>query len=180
MNAEDLAERISSEPRTHGEFSALLDFRPLVMDGTRRPRPEMTLLALLLEHPRLAPDTQPGACFEHRAIRRSHAELGRAIAIARLSEEDAIDGWAAAWEEGLSACFHQNWESRARRVGEGLRALLAGEEDMWEAHAACAVGLLAAMPVTMEQLRATGRRLLQDAVEPLERSAAGWDHGPSG
>ena len=51
---------------------------------------------------------------------------------------------------------------------------------MKEAHAACANGPLAARPITVEQLRATGRRLLQDAIEPLEQSAGGWDHSPPG
>ena len=48
------------------------------------------------------------------------------LAIARLSDEAAIDAWPAAWEEALKACAsHLRWESLALRVGAGLRALLA-------------------------------------------------------
>jgi hypothetical protein len=163
------------------EYEALLGFYPLVTDaGDIVPRPEMAVLASLLAHPALEPDTVPGAFFEHRAIRRSNEELGRVLAIARLTDEAAIDAWPAAWEEALKAHFHLRWESLALRAGAGLRALLASDDDMKEAHAACAAGPLASMPITVEQLRATGRRLVQDVIEPLERSAAGWEHSPPG
>jgi len=163
------------------EYEALLNFYPLVTEsGDIIPRPEMTVLANLLAHPVLAPDTLPGAFFEHRAIKRVNADLGRVLAVARLSEEDAIDAWPAAWEEALKACFHLRWESLVLRAGAGLRALLDSDDDMKEAHAVCATGPLASLPITVEQLRTTGLRLLQDAIEPLEHSAGGWDHSPPG
>lgn len=161
------------------EYEALLGFYPLVTDvGDIVPRPEMTVLANLLAHPGLSPETVQGAFFEHRAIRYSNVDLGRVLAIARLTDEAAIDAWPAAWEEALKACFHLRWEALALRAGAGLRALLDSDDDMKEAHAACAAGPLASRPITVEQLRATGRRLIQDAIEPLEHSAGGWDHSP--
>jgi hypothetical protein len=163
------------------EYEALLNFYPLVTEsGDIVARPEMTVLASLLAHPVLAPDTLPGAFFEHRAIKRVNADLGRVLAIARLSEEGAIAAWPTAWEEALKACFHLRWESLALRAGAGLRALLESDDDMKEAHAACAAGPLASLPITVEQLRTTGWRLVQDAIEPLEHSAGGWDHSPPG
>jgi hypothetical protein len=163
------------------EYEALIGFYPLITDaGDIVPRTEMTVLANLIAHPALAPEIIPGAFFEHRAIKRSNEDLGRVLAIARMTDEAAIDAWPAAWEEALKAHFHLSWESLALRAGAGLRALLDSDDDMKEAHAACAAGPLASRPITVEQLRATGRRLLQDAIEPLERSAAGWDHSPPG
>jgi hypothetical protein len=163
------------------EYEALLGFYPLITDaGDIVPRTEMTVLANLLAHPALEPEIIPGAFFEHGAIKRVNEDLGRVLALARQTDEAAIDAWPAAWEEALKAHFHLRWESLALRAGAGLRALLDSDDDMKEAHAACAAGPLAARPITVEQLRATGRRLLQDAIEPLERSAAGWDHSPPG
>jgi hypothetical protein len=163
------------------EYEALLGFYPLITDaGDIVPRTEMTVLANLLEHPAIESDVVEGPFYESRAIKRSSEDLGRVLAIARLSEEAAIAAWPAAWEEALKACFHSRWESLGQRAGAGLRALLASDRDMKEAHAACANGLLAAIPVTAEQLRLTGLRLLQDAIEPLEHSAGGWDHSPPG
>ncbi len=180
MNAAELAELIAADAPADSEFGALLEFRPLIVNGARRPRPEMLALAHLLEHPAIEPDLVGGPFYENRAIKRSNEDLGRVLAIARLSTEEEIVAWAAAWEDALENCFPSRWESLGRRVGAGLRALLASDRDMKEAHTACANGLLATLPVTAEQLRLTGFRLLQDAVEPLEHSAGGWDHSPPG
>lgn len=41
--------------------------------------------------------------------------------------------------------------------------------DLEQAHHTCANGLLASMPPTIEAFAITARRLIADAIEPLER-----------
>ena len=106
-----------------------------------------------------------------REIKRSNKDLGRVLAIARLSigkNEDALLDWPSLWQEALQARFPGNWRALARQSGAGLRQLLARPNDLDEARHTCANGLLTSMPPTTEQLRMVGLRLLQDAIEPLE------------
>ena len=151
------------------EFMSLAAFRPTKTDlGIYCARPEMMALALLLEHPKIKPETM-GGLIEGRKIMRSNKDLGRVLAIARLSSEEAILSWPAAWEKGLQACFPSRWPRLARSVGSGLRRLLDSPPDLEEAHHTCVYGLLRSRPATVEQLEIAGRRLLQDAVERVER-----------
>jgi hypothetical protein len=128
----------------------------------------MMALALLLEHPTIRPETMSGL-IGGRKIKRSNKDLGRVLAIARLSSEEAILSWAVAWETGLRVCFPSRWPKLARRVGSGLRRLLDSPPDLEEAHHTCIYGLLRSRPATIEELEVSGRRLLQDAIEPIER-----------
>jgi hypothetical protein len=150
------------------EFMSLAVYRPAPTEfGIPCARPEMMALALLLEHPAIGPEKMSGL-IENRRVKRSNKDLGRVLAIARLSSEAAVLSWPAAWEEGLKACFPTRWPSLARSAGSGLRLLLAGREDLEQAHHTCIYGLLASRPPTLEQLAIAGQRLLQDAVEPIE------------
>ena len=59
-------------------------------------QPKMMALANLLEHPRILPDVMSGLIAD-RSIKRSNKDLGRSIAIARLSGPDAVAEWHADW-----------------------------------------------------------------------------------
>jgi hypothetical protein len=101
----------------------------------------------------------------------SPLDLGRVVAIARLSGLDGPRVWPTAWEEALRACLGASWGSVGQNAGAGLRALLGSQADLDEACLTCNAGLLACDPVTPAQLRRVAERLLQDAIEPLEESA---------
>ena len=148
-------------------FLGLITYKPaLTPFGLYCARPEMMALANMLEHPIIRPERMSGL-IESRAIKRSNKDLGRALALARLSTTK-VDGWADAWTNGLKACFPDTWKLLAAQAGSGLRALLVSADDLDEAAHTCNNGLLAARPVTVEQLRIDLQRLVLDAVEPLE------------
>ncbi len=126
----------------------------------------MMALANLLEHPFIKPDR-----IEGTTIKRSNKDLGRVLAIARLSSEDEIDRWAQAWARGLKVRFSTTWREMALRAGDGLRALLASPEDMQQSTETCNNGLLASQNATANQLKVTGERLLASAIDELQRLA---------
>ncbi len=135
--------------------------------GIHYARPEMMALANLLEHPDIKPN-EIGDVFEGRKIKRSNKDLGRVLAIARLSQDSDMQVWPRRWEEALRECFPTQCRQLRKAAGSGLRALIASEVDLEQAVWACNNGLLASRPVTMEQLEFTARRLLQDVLEPFE------------
>ncbi|MGK2926893.1 MAG: hypothetical protein ACSLE2_14865 [Lysobacterales bacterium] len=148
-------------------FSALLVFNPLLSDfGLRYARPEMMALADLLHHPRIGAQTM-SARIADRELKRANKDLGRVLAIARLSG-DAVQDWPASWMQAVRAQFPTTWQTFVGRTGNGLRALLESAEHLEEATWANNHGLLAADPATAEQLKFTGLRLLQDVIEPFE------------
>ena len=152
------------------EFLSLAAFRPMDTEyGIRCARPEMMALANLLSHPKIGPEYMTTE-YEGRAIRRSNKDLGRVLAIARLDRDPDMAGWGDSMLEGLKAAFPTRYPDLAQRTGSGLRELLASDDDLEEAQHILNTGLLARNKVGMEQLRATGRRFLQDVIEPLERS----------
>jgi len=93
------------------------------------------------------------------------------LAIAYLSGDATVQGWAETWWGDLRVCFPGNAKALAERAGSGLRILVESPEDLREAHHTCEWGLLAQRPPKSEELRAIGRRLIQDAIEPLEAFA---------
>ena len=130
-------------------------------------------LANLLEHPEIKPGTMSGL-IGGREIKRSNKDLGRVLAIARLSirkDEDSLLAWPGQWVKALQARFPDDWRELALRAGAGLRQLLSQPNDLEEAHHTCVYGLLASMSPTLEQLRRVGHRLLTDVFEPFEASA---------
>jgi glycosyltransferase involved in cell wall biosynthesis len=56
----------------------------------------MMALANLLEHPRIKDDL-----IEDTNIKRSNKDLGRVLAIARLTPEEMWETWPAAWAKAL-------------------------------------------------------------------------------
>jgi len=158
-------------------FLSLANLDPVATEmGISIARPEMMALANLLEHPEIKTDTMSGGFADRMDIKRSNKDLGRVLAIARLAmgrDEDALQSWPALWKTALQDRFPDEWRVLAGRAGQGLRVLLANEQeqDLEQALYTCANGLLASKKPTLTQLRITGGRLLQDAIKPLEAEA---------
>ena len=150
------------DPVTHEPLSTDL--------GLCYARPEMLALSNLLRNPVIRPDTMD-ALVEGRAIKRSNKDLGRVLAIARLSGDDQTAEWPQAWEEALVALYESRWVDLALGSGSGLRSLLGSGPDLDEAVITNNTGLLSSDPVSREQLRLTGERLIHDVVEPLRQAA---------
>jgi hypothetical protein len=154
-------------------FLSLTTFEPFDIPklGIRYARPEMMALANLLEHP-LIKDDPMSSEIEGRVIKRSNKDLGRILAIARLSAEGVTETWVDRWARALKQEFPTQWREIAANAGSGMRALLASPNDLEEAHYACINGLLASVGnVTIEQLRIVAEQVLVDAIEPLEKLA---------
>ena len=167
----------------HGDFGlcsfgflSLANFKPIPTDmGIHIARPEIMALANLLEHPVIKSDLMAGGFAGRTDIKRSNKDLGRVLAIARLAvgqNHDVLLDWPRLWKEALKDRFPSEFGTLARRVGQGLRALLASEPDLEQAWHTCVNGLLASNPPTLNLLRIAGQRLLQDAIESLEKDVA--------
>jgi hypothetical protein len=154
-------------------FLSLTNYDPIKTElGIYVARPAMMALANMLEHPSIGPDLMSGM-IQGRRIKRSNKDLGRVLAIAYLStgkDEDIMTEWPKMWRKALQNRFPDDWQNLARNTGSGIRQLLQSETDLEESYHTCRYGLLASQPPTMEQLKIAGRRLLQDAVEPLEKT----------
>ena len=138
--------------------------------GIRYARPEMMVLARLLEHPRIE-DRLLSQPFAGRRIKRSNKDLGRVLAIGTLANLPDYGPWTRSWHEAMKVCFPGDWKGVARRTGDGLRALLNSADDLEEARHTCSNGLLDFVPpqtMTPGALHITGAKLLAEAVEPLE------------
>ena len=155
-------------------FLSLAEFEPIATPfGVAIARPETMALANLLHHPVIGKETMSGL-IAGRRIKRSNKDLGRALALARLAEgrqEDSLLDWPKVWANALQNRFPSHWRELAPRVGTGLRQLLRpqNEADLEEARHTCENGLLASQVPSLKLLEITGRRLLQDAIEPLEK-----------
>lgn len=133
--------------------------------GLEYAHPAMMALANLLSHPQLGTDTIEQGDFS--GILRSAKDLGRVLALARLEGRDGTEAWGEVWLNGLQTCFPEAWTNFARNLGSGLEELLGDETAMADARKTTDVGLLNSMNVSVEMLRATGERLMQDVIRPL-------------
>lgn len=93
------------------------------------------------------------------------------LPVARLAGRPAVAEWPVAWAEALRELHPGEWPGLGRRVGAGVRALLANEGDLREALEVSRAGLLASLPLNADEFRIGAERLLVDAIEPLEQTA---------
>ena len=151
-------------------FLLLTEVAPIPTEfGIAIARPEMMALAHLLHHPAIGNER-----IGDTDRKRSNKDLGRVLALAWLAterEEDALLAWTAQWKAALQKRFATEWRQLGTIVGAGLRALLASAPDLDQATIICNLGLLAGRDVSAQNLRATVLRLVQDAIEPLEKIA---------
>ena len=155
-------------------FLSLANYEPILTPlGIYIAQPKMMALANLLEHQTIGTETMSGL-IGGREIKRSNKDLGRVLAIARLSiaqDEDALVQWPAEWRRALRDRFSDDWRDLAGRAGAGLRSLLGNPNDLDEARHTCEWGLMASQAPSLRELAETGKRLLQDAILALEKLA---------
>ncbi|MDO9020189.1 MAG: hypothetical protein Q8S73_16775 [Deltaproteobacteria bacterium] len=141
-------------------------------NGLHYAAPEMLALANLLAHPEVGTRKMSGQ-IGNRTLLRSAKDLGRVLALAWLTSRSGIEAWVQSWEEALRERFPEEAPELALSAGAGLRELLADDDALDQARHAVDVGLLAGKDVTLENLRATGQRLLDDALQPLAERLGG-------
>ena len=155
-------------------FLSLAEFQPIRTPfGIAIARPETMALANLLHHPAIGEQPMSGL-IGGRRITRSNKDLGRVLALAYLAEarqEDSLLEWPQVWAAALQSHFPTIWRSLVPNVGNGLRQLIQpeNEADLDEARHTCEYGLLVSQAPSLKLLEVTGKRLLQDAIEPLEK-----------
>ncbi len=157
-------------------YLSLTSFRPTPTKfGISIARSEMMALANMLEHPEIDQKRISGN-IAGRFIKRSNKDLGRVLSLAHLAsmeDEDALLEWPSLWVEGLKDRFPEDWPDIGSTAGSGIRELLSevNESDLEDAHWSCVYGFLASIPISINQLRIIGERLIVDAVEPFEEQA---------
>lgn len=133
--------------------------------GLEYAAPAMMALANLLSHFEVG--TTRIESGDMLGTLRSSKDLGRVLALAWLEGREGTEAWQAPWLEAMQECFPQQWPSLLKTLGTGLEELLTDSNAMEEARMTTEIGLLNGMNVSVDMLRVTGERLLQDLIIPL-------------
>ena len=139
--------------------------------GVRTASPEMMALANLLHHPEIRPEIMSGGGFGSNPVKRSNKDLGRALALAYLTQPSELEAWSGRWMDALIARYPSRARALALVAGSGLRQLLRSEEDLDQAVLTCNLGLLSSMDVSRDMMLGTGQRVLAEVIESLEDAA---------
>lgn len=155
-------------------YLSITAFNPEKIDqlGIYYARPQMLVLANLLEHPEIKPERMSASSAD-LGEKRSNKDLGRVLAIGYLAQESGLNNfnpWGYEWQVALQKCFPDEWKNLAKNTGNGLKELLQSDEDLEEAHRTCAKGLLSSYTVKKEDLKEVGNRILGEAVGTLENT----------
>ena len=142
--------------------------------GLKYADPAMMCLANLLSHPELGTirmETDIGG----RPCLRSAKDLGRVLAIARLTPRMQRVAWVELWEGALRHWFPEGWRQLGETVMSGIDALLGDPSALGEAHHTAAhLGLLPGLHVTLENLRGEAIEFSYDGLRPfMERCRSG-------
>lgn len=153
-------------------YLALAEWAPIQTPlGVRIARPEMMALANMLHHPDIAPNLIASTTYK-----RSNKDLGRVLTLAYLATRsgDDLELWGKNMAEALQYRFPKRAKELAISAGAGIRKLMNSDADRDEALAISNMGLLASLDVNRAQFDATGRRFIQQVIEPLADEATRW------
>ncbi len=140
--------------------------------GLRYADPAMMSLSNLLSHPTLG-TARMESPIGGRLCLRSAKDLGRVLAISRLTPRDEQRDWVDRWVGGLRKWFPKDWRKLGATIGSGLRELAGNTMALLEAHhTAVHLGLLPGRDIPPEKF-AELVDLLENDVRRAPRDARG-------
>ena len=151
-------------------FLGVTEHQPVATKlGIRIARPSMMALANMLHHTAIAPETIHGTRWK-----RANKDLGRVVALAYLTVArdrrtggTELESWPTTMWAALRSRFATQAAALAESAGDGVRGLLASPEDLDQSLEIANLGLLASLDVDRAAFAATGRRLVDEVIEPL-------------
>lgn len=143
---------------------------PAHESGFRHAAPAMMALANLLSHPDLGTQRVKDETGKPRELRAAK-DLGRALSLWFLSNEEERKTWAGLWIRGLRRRFPRTWKTLA--PGRGLRALTSDRAALIEAHRLSVRGLLDGFDVRPEEMRVLAEELLDGPVKATASASGG-------
>lgn len=140
-------------------------------NGLTYASPAMMALANLLAHRTIGKERMSEP-IGGRSLLRAAKDLGRVLALARLTSRDDIEQWPVQWSVALQTTFPSEAAALAKSAGDGLNALIRDSAALEEARHAVDVGLLSGYQVTVEQMVAIARQVQVDALDRLTEELA--------